>query len=160
MPNRGQWSVFEKDYLSGRDGVKPTSSWTFKDVNSERGSEQLIELGFAKEVFPNPKPVGTLQRLIQLGTSPQGEDIILDFLPVQPLRHKPSTNKTPRTVVHGSLFLFSCLKSLARLTLHIAQVSKPSRKSERSGLGVRRSLFRALLIASLHLTVIDRPTSE
>lgn len=79
MPNRGQWSVFEKDYLSGRDGVKPTSSWTFKDVNSERGSEQLIELGFAKEVFPNPKPVGTLQRLIQLGTSPQGEDIILDF---------------------------------------------------------------------------------
>jgi len=79
MPNRDQWSVFEKDYLAGRDGVKPTSSWTFKDVNSERGSEQLVELGFEKEIFPNPKPIGTLQRLIQLSTSANTSDIALDF---------------------------------------------------------------------------------
>lgn len=41
----------EKDYLSKRDAIKATSSWTHKDVNSERGSEQFIELGFEKKFF-------------------------------------------------------------------------------------------------------------
>ena len=79
MPNRDTWSVFEMDYLKDRTGVKPTSSWNFKDVNSERGSEQFIGLGFDKEVFPKPKPLGTIQRLIKLATEPKSEDIILDF---------------------------------------------------------------------------------
>lgn len=79
MPNRKTWSVFEMDYLRGRKGVKPTSAWTFKDVNSERGSEQFIDLGFNKEIFPKPKPIGTIRRLLQLITKPTDEDIILDF---------------------------------------------------------------------------------
>ena len=62
MPNREIWGVFERDYLDGRPPVKPTTSWTFKDVNSERGSEQFVELGFEKEVFPRPKPIGTLKK--------------------------------------------------------------------------------------------------
>lgn len=41
----------EKDYLSKRDAIKATSSWTHKDVNSERGSEQFIELGFERSFF-------------------------------------------------------------------------------------------------------------
>jgi len=77
MPKRGIWGVFERDYLGDRDPIKPTTAWTFKDVNSERGSEQFISLGFDKEVFPRPKPVGTLKRLIQIGCP--GPGIVLDF---------------------------------------------------------------------------------
>ncbi len=79
MPSRKIWGVFEKDYLEGRPPVKPTTAWTFKDVNSERGSEQFIQLGFQKEVFPRPKPIGTLKRVLEIGTVPNDEAIVLDF---------------------------------------------------------------------------------
>lgn len=75
----------EKDYLSKRDAVKATSSWTHKDVNSERGSEQFIEIGFDKEVFSRPKPLGTLLRIIEIATYPNEKCIALDFLAVQEL---------------------------------------------------------------------------
>ena len=77
MPSRKVWGVMEKDYLENRSLVKPTSSWTFKDVNSERGSEEFIELGFDKRVFPKPKPLGTIKRCLKLSTTQ--DDIILDF---------------------------------------------------------------------------------
>ena len=77
MPTRKVWGVMQNDYLTNRDFVKPTSTWTFKDVNSERGSEQFIELGFDKRVFPKPKPIGTILRSIKLSSSK--DDIILDF---------------------------------------------------------------------------------
>jgi adenine-specific DNA-methyltransferase len=79
MPNKKQWGVFEKDYLHLRGLVKPTSSWTFKDVNSERGTELFIkDLGFSKEEFPNPKPLGTIERLIMLATRDDKNSIIMD----------------------------------------------------------------------------------
>jgi len=79
MPVREMWGVFEYDYLEGRPPVKPTSSWTFKDINSERGSEQFIELGFEKEVFSRPKPVGLFKRVLEIGLIPDDEGIVLDF---------------------------------------------------------------------------------
>ncbi len=77
MPNRKIWGVFEKDYLEGREAIKATTAWEFKDVNSERGTEQFMELGFEKEVFPKPKPLGTIKRTLQLATDENS--IILDF---------------------------------------------------------------------------------
>lgn len=79
MPTREIWGIFEKDYLDGRPPVKPTSSWTHKDVNSERGSEQMIELGFGKEDFSRPKPIGTLKRVLEIGSIPKEKAIVLDF---------------------------------------------------------------------------------
>ena len=80
MPARKVWGVMTKDYLEGRSLVKPTSSWTFKDVNSERGSEEFINLGFDKRTFPKPKPIGTILRCIKLCTNNNdSDDIILDF---------------------------------------------------------------------------------
>ena len=77
MPTKKQWSVFEKDYLDTREHVKPTTVWNFKDVNSERGTELFIKyLGFNKDDFPNPKPIGTIKRLIGLVKSKNA--IILD----------------------------------------------------------------------------------
>lgn len=77
MPTRKIWGIMQKDYLEGRALVKPTSSWTFKDVNSERGTEEFINLGFDKRVFPKPKPVGTIGRCLKLASNEH--DIILDF---------------------------------------------------------------------------------
>jgi adenine-specific DNA-methyltransferase len=80
MPNRKIWGVAEKDLLADRDYVKPTSAWTFKEVNSERGSEQFVELGFEKEVFLRPKPSGLIEKILEFGTSRTDiQDIILDF---------------------------------------------------------------------------------
>ena len=77
MPARKVWGVMQKDYLEGRSLVKPTSSWTFKDVNSERGTEEFINLGFDKRVFPKPKPIGTILRCCKLASN--NDDVILDF---------------------------------------------------------------------------------
>lgn len=77
MPTRKVWGIMEKDYLETRGLIKPTSSWTFKDVNSERGSEEFIELGFDKRDFPKPKPLGTVKRCLKLSTTQN--DIVLDF---------------------------------------------------------------------------------
>lgn len=77
MPSRQVFGIIEKDFLENRNLIKPTSSWTFKDVNSERGSEEFIELGFDKRVFPKPKPLGTIKRCLKLSTT--HDDIILDF---------------------------------------------------------------------------------
>lgn len=79
MPARKIWGIFEKDYLEGRPPVKSTSTWAFKDVNSERGSEQFIDLGFDKEVFQRPKPVGTLRRVLEVGVIPGEPALVLDF---------------------------------------------------------------------------------
>lgn len=77
MPNKKQWSLFEWQYLDERGAAKPTTLWDFKDVNSERGTEVFIKfLGFQKTDFPNPKPVGTIQRIIEIVTG--DDDIILD----------------------------------------------------------------------------------
>ena len=79
MPTRKVWGVMQKDYLEGRSLVKPTSSWTFKDVNSERGTEQFVNLGFDKRIFPKPKPIGTIYRCCKLVTDNRRDSIILDF---------------------------------------------------------------------------------
>ena len=79
MPKRRVWTVYEIDRLQPDELIKPTSAWTKPEFNSERGSEQFLELGFDKSDFPNPKPVGTLKRIMELGTSATESDIVLDF---------------------------------------------------------------------------------
>ncbi|MDF0720816.1 site-specific DNA-methyltransferase [Kaistella sp. PBT33-4] len=80
MPTRKIWSVFVKDFLTDDKKVKPTSAWTDKVFNSERGSEQFIELGFKKEVFPKPKPIGLIKKILEFTVKQEENDaIILDF---------------------------------------------------------------------------------
>lgn len=77
MPNKSQWSMFEWQYLDERGEVKPTTLWDFKDVNSERGTETFTKfLGFQKSDFQNPKPVGTIERIIKITTDK--DSIVLD----------------------------------------------------------------------------------
>jgi len=77
MPNKQQWSIFEKDYLSDDERVMPTSVWDEKPFNSERGTETFVNLGFEKEIFKNPKPTGLIEYIFE--HSINKTDIILDF---------------------------------------------------------------------------------
>ncbi len=77
MPSRKVWGVMQKDYLDRRALVKPISAWTFKDVNSERGTEEFVKLAFDKRIFAKPKPIGTIKRCLKLTTNKN--NIILDF---------------------------------------------------------------------------------
>ena len=65
QPRKGQWSVFEKDYLGDDERVFPTSVWDEKPFNSERGTETFTDLGFDKNEFSRPKPVGLMCYLIE-----------------------------------------------------------------------------------------------
>ena len=65
QPQKNQWTIFEKDYLDDDERVFPTSVWDEKPFNSERGSELFINLGFSKDFFKNPKPVGLLEHLLE-----------------------------------------------------------------------------------------------
>lgn len=77
MTVKKRWTIMERDFFSDDLRVKATTAWTFKDLNSERGTEQFVELGFDKNVFPRPKPLGTVKRPLVLAT--QKDSIILDF---------------------------------------------------------------------------------
>ena len=78
MPNKKQWSVFEKDYFDELELIKTTSIWNYKDVNSERGTEVFVkDLRFEKAIFPKPKPLGVIIRACLLSTN--SNDVILDF---------------------------------------------------------------------------------
>ncbi len=79
MPNREIWGVVEKDYLKSRGWTKATSARTFKDVNSERGSEDFIKLGLDKKLFPKPKPLGTIKRAAKVCMDKDEPNLILDF---------------------------------------------------------------------------------
>lgn len=77
MENKGQWSMHEVQYLDERGDVKPTSVWSQKDVNSERGTEAFRALGFNSADFSNPKPLGTLKRIVQIASS--SDSLVMDF---------------------------------------------------------------------------------
>jgi adenine-specific DNA-methyltransferase len=80
MPKRRIWGVFEKDYLATDEKIRPTTAWTDKLFNSERGTEQFIELGFKKEVFPRPKPIGLIKRILELTMRQEDyNSLVLDF---------------------------------------------------------------------------------
>jgi adenine-specific DNA-methyltransferase len=76
MPKRKVWSVFEMDYFEADDKIKPTTAWTKKEFNSERGTESFVELGFDKNDFPKPKPVGLIRHILEFATDKNS--IILD----------------------------------------------------------------------------------
>ncbi|MCD9673069.1 site-specific DNA-methyltransferase [Klebsiella variicola] len=77
MSVRSKWTIAVKDYLTEDKRVKPTSSWTHKFANSERGTEDLVTLGFNKEVFPNPKPIGLINAILTMVVN--NNDLVLDF---------------------------------------------------------------------------------
>ena len=55
------------------------SVWWEKGTNTEKGTLLVKELFDGKTVFDYPKPIELIQKIIQMGTNDETENIILDF---------------------------------------------------------------------------------
>lgn len=75
---RARWNIYIKKYLE--DGMGAPSSLLPKSLVgiSNAGTAELKAL-FGSVVFNNPKPTTYLSYLLDMGTAPDTEDIVLDF---------------------------------------------------------------------------------
>lgn len=71
----GSYMIVEK-YRESRKMAR--SVWWDKDTNTEKGTLLVKELLDGK-VFDYPKPVEMLKRICEMGTSPDTDDLVLDF---------------------------------------------------------------------------------
>jgi adenine-specific DNA-methyltransferase len=66
-----------------RAGVVPQTYWSWKDVGSTRNAKQelsgIMGASSGEDLFITPKPTKLLARILQLATSQDGNDIVLDY---------------------------------------------------------------------------------
>ncbi len=66
-----------------KDGRVPQTLWSYKEVghNQEAKKELLSTIKFSSSdlVFETPKPTRLLKRILQLATSPEQSDLVIDF---------------------------------------------------------------------------------
>ena len=79
--NRGttkapQWQVHQKFYLSGR-AKQPSDFWSNVEGN-KKATRDLRSLFNDEKVFDNPKPLGLLERILEI-SGVYDDDIVLDF---------------------------------------------------------------------------------
>jgi len=76
---QGDWRVYRKDYLVGADGAeattKPKTIWLDADLNMDLARKTLTDV-MGTNPFDFPKPVGLIQRLVELVPNPDA--LILD----------------------------------------------------------------------------------
>jgi adenine-specific DNA-methyltransferase len=70
------WWPYVKYYLEGRT-KRPSPLWDDID-GSKKATRDLKEI-FGGKIFNNPKPVAFIQRILEISTSNEIDDIILDF---------------------------------------------------------------------------------
>lgn len=78
VKKRDEHDIFIKDYLERDDAqrtAKPRSIWIDKDVNTEAGGK-LLKAIMGEKTFDYPKPVGLLNRILQITTDKN--DLVLD----------------------------------------------------------------------------------
>ncbi|TIC85595.1 site-specific DNA-methyltransferase [Nocardioides sp. GY 10127] len=73
--NGKEYHPYQKFYLEGRE-KRPSNLWTDVDGN-KKGTRELRQIFDSEKVFDSPKPVGLLQRVLQIGADKDA--LILDF---------------------------------------------------------------------------------
>ena len=73
-----------KRFLSEvKEGRVPQTLWKHEDVgNTQEAKKELlarVEFASSDSVFDTPKPTRLIERMLQIATSPETEDIVLDF---------------------------------------------------------------------------------
>ena len=73
--NGKEYHPYQKFYLEGRE-KRPSNLWTDVDGN-KKGTRELRRIFDSEKVFDSPKPVGLLQRVLQIGADKDA--LVLDF---------------------------------------------------------------------------------
>ncbi|EHQ52212.1 type III restriction-modification system methylation subunit [Ectothiorhodospira sp. PHS-1] len=73
--NGPEWHPYQKFYLEGRQ-KRPSNLWTGVEGN-KKGTRQIRECFDGEKVFDSPKPVGLLQRIVQIATNK--DSLVMDF---------------------------------------------------------------------------------
>ncbi len=75
------WTVHTKQYLKDEEGiVRQAKAFSVIDsVYTQHGTNEIIELFGDIQVFPFPKPTGLIKPLLQIATSTDEDDIVMDF---------------------------------------------------------------------------------
>jgi adenine-specific DNA-methyltransferase len=72
--------IFLSEVKAGR---VPQTLWFYKDVgHNQEAKKELLDLlpvSSSDSVFETPKPVRLIQRVLEVATSPESEDIVMDF---------------------------------------------------------------------------------
>ncbi|GGF75733.1 DNA methylase N-4 [Terasakiella brassicae] len=82
LKNRdGEYVIHTKQYLKNEDGtVRSTKAFSLiDDVYTQHGTNEIVSIFGNAKVFDFPKPSRLIKRLIEIGTEPNEESIILDF---------------------------------------------------------------------------------
>lgn len=80
--DKGRWIVEYKLYLNATDGEekqKVPRSLFLNEARNSQGKQTLTKVLGKANIFNNPKPIELLKVLINLGSTSDKEDIVLDF---------------------------------------------------------------------------------
>jgi len=72
-----QWQVYQKHYV-GSALKQPSNLWNDEEGN-KKATRDLNTLFDGLKVFDHPKPIGLMQRILNLATGANTNDIVLDF---------------------------------------------------------------------------------
>lgn len=61
------------------DGMVPVDIWSHESSGTTDEGTKEVEALIGKDVFNNPKPIRLIQRMLQIATDKESEDIVLDF---------------------------------------------------------------------------------
>ena len=77
----GGWSVHSKQYLKDEDGnMRQSKAFSIIDnVYSQHGTNEIIDLFGDAQIFPFPKPINLLTKLLDIGTNKDDESLVLDL---------------------------------------------------------------------------------
>lgn len=75
------WTVQTKQYLKDENGsMRQAKAFSvIDDVYTQHGTNEIIDLFGDAQIFPFPKPTGLIKPLLQMATSLDEDDIVLDF---------------------------------------------------------------------------------
>lgn len=72
-----QWQVYQKHYV-GSALKQPSNLWNDEEGN-KKATRDLNALFDGLKVFDHPKPIGLMQKVLNLATEAKTKDIVLDF---------------------------------------------------------------------------------
>ncbi|BDB12225.1 site-specific DNA-methyltransferase [Thermus thermophilus] len=75
------WTPYYRIYYAGDQGTErpPETIWFHTEVGSNRTAAKETKEAFGgQDLFDTPKPLGLLQRILQIATNPHDGDIVLD----------------------------------------------------------------------------------